>query len=86
MASEFTWEQRARLVVLSYADLLVEQGRLEEARQPENWEVLVAAFLKWEPLASLVHAGLLEQQQVSAWLDEALRQAGNEKGDLGNGV
>lgn len=69
-----TIEQNIKAALLAHAQLLVEQQRVKEARQPGNWEVLIDAMMQWEPFGAWVAAGQLTREQMEAGLQDALAQ------------
>ena len=69
-----TIEQNIKAALLAHAQLLVEQQRVKEARQPDNWSVLIDAMMQWEPFCAWVAAGQLTHEQMEFGLQEALAQ------------
>jgi hypothetical protein len=65
-------EHNIKAALLAHAQLLVEQQRVKEARQPDNWSVLIDAMMQWEPFNSWVAAGQLTREQMESGLQEAL--------------
>lgn len=69
-----TIEQNIKAALLAHAQLLIEQGRAKEVRQPDNWNILIDAMMQWKPFCAWVAADLLTREQLASGLREGLTQ------------
>ncbi|HET8852389.1 MAG TPA: hypothetical protein VFN02_07675 [Ktedonobacteraceae bacterium] len=61
-----------KTAIFEHAHLLLKQHRIAEARQPENWKVLLDTMMQWSPFAGWVVCGDLTRDQIETWLNEAI--------------